>query len=147
MARLGFVINLDRCVGCHTCTIVCRVWTYDKKEDCWNTVLEFNSHEEKRVVWVPYICTQIREPVCNETVNPPCVRNCPCGARMYGDLEDRAGPLERLIAEGKAKPLPHETDRPRAYFFGRIPKDVESQLPKPSKVLPKKYIPLTHVPY
>jgi Fe-S-cluster-containing dehydrogenase component len=147
MVRFGFILNLDRCVGCHTCTLVCRVWTYNKKEDCWNTVLEFNSHEEKRVVWIPYVCTQVREPACTEASKPPpCVRNCPCGARIYGDLDSPTDPAGRLVAEGKAKPLPYETDKPRVYYFGKIPGDVENQLPKPLEVLPRKYMPLMHVP-
>ncbi len=148
MARFGFVLNLDKCIGCHTCTLACRVWTYDKKEDCWNTVLELNSHSEKRVIWIPYVCMQIRDPVCGETANsPPCARNCPGGVRIYGDLDNPTDPAGKLVAEGKAKPLPYGTDKPRVYFVGKIPADVESQLPKPSEVLPRKYIPLTLVPY
>lgn len=151
MVRYGFIINLDRCVGCHTCTLVCRVWTYDKGEDCWNTVLEFNSHEEKRVIWIPYVCTQLREPACGykvskEEQSPPCVRNCPCGARIYGDLDNPLDPAGKLLMRGEVKSLPYETEKPRAYYIGRVPKDVEKQLPKPSKVLPRKYIPLVHVP-
>ncbi|MEM0010230.1 MAG: hypothetical protein QW424_00135 [Candidatus Bathyarchaeia archaeon] len=147
MARYGFIINLDRCVGCHTCTLACRVWTYEKNEDCWNTVLEFNSHVEKRVIWIPYVCVQVRDPVCILGQQPPpCVRNCPSMARVYGDLDDPADPAGKIIARGEARPLPSETDKPRAYYIGRLPKDIEAQLPEPSKVLPRKYIPLLHIP-
>jgi Fe-S-cluster-containing dehydrogenase component len=124
------------------------VWTYDKNEDCWNTVLELNSRSEKRVIWIPYVCTQMRDPACGEaSKSPPCVRNCPGGARIYGDLDSSTDPAGKLVAEGRVKPLPYETDKPRAYFLGKIPSDVENQLPKPSEVLPRKYIPLTFVPY
>jgi Fe-S-cluster-containing dehydrogenase component len=124
------------------------VWTYDKNEDCWNTVLELNSRSEKRVIWIPYVCTQMRDPACGEaSKSPPCVRNCPGGGRIYGDLDSSTDPAGKLVAEGRVKPLPYETDKPRAYFLGKIPSDVENQLPKPSEVLPRKYIPLTFVPY
>ncbi|MEM2273064.1 MAG: hypothetical protein QXX56_02470 [Candidatus Bathyarchaeia archaeon] len=147
MVRYGFIINLDRCVGCHTCTLACRVWTYDKKEDCWNTILEFNSHKEKRVLWIPYICTQMKDPACTpNSQQPPCVRNCPCNARIYGDLDNPADPAGKFVAESKAKPLPFETEKPRAYYVGKLPDDIKALLPKPSKILPRKYIPLTHVP-
>ncbi|MEM2103693.1 MAG: hypothetical protein QW717_02230 [Candidatus Bathyarchaeia archaeon] len=144
MVTYGFILNLDRCVGCHTCTLACRVWTYHKNEDCWSNVLEFNSREERKTIWIPYVCVQIREPACDYNSElPPCARNCPCGARIYGNLDDPADPAGMIIAEGMAKPLPYETDRPKAYYIGKLPKDIMVQLPKPSKVLPKKYIPLT----
>jgi len=90
----------------------------------------------------------MRDPACDEaSKQPPCVRNCRGGARIYGDLDSPTDPAGKLVAEGKAKPLPYLTDKPRAYFLGRVPADVENQLPKPSKALPRRYIPLTLVPY
>jgi len=50
-------------------------------------MLELNSHSEKKVIWVPYVCMQIRDPVC------------------YGDLDNPTDPAGKLVAEGKAKPL------------------------------------------
>ena len=39
-AQVGMVLNLDKCIGCHTCSVTCKnVWTsrdgveYDKLDD------------------------------------------------------------------------------------------------------------------
>lgn len=34
-SQVGMVLNLDKCIGCHTCSVTCKnVWTIAK---VWNT--------------------------------------------------------------------------------------------------------------
>src|SRR3546814_1885602 len=49
-AQIGMVLNLDKCIGCHTCSITCKnVWTSrDGVEYAW-----FNNVETKSVVGYP----------------------------------------------------------------------------------------------
>ena len=36
MAQMGMVMNLDKCIGCHTCSVTCKnVWT--SREGMLNT--------------------------------------------------------------------------------------------------------------
>ena len=49
-AQIGMVLNLDKCIGCHTCSITCKnVWTSrDGVEYAW-----FNNVETKPGVGFP----------------------------------------------------------------------------------------------
>ena len=49
-AQLGMVMNLDKCIGCHTCSVTCKqVWTNrDGAEYMW-----FNNVETKPGVGYP----------------------------------------------------------------------------------------------
>ena len=44
-AQIGMVLNLDKCIGCHTCSVTCKnVWTTrEGVEYAW-----FNNVETKR---------------------------------------------------------------------------------------------------
>ena len=50
MAQVGMVMNLDKCIGCHTCSVTCKnVWTNRKgAEYMW-----FNDVETKPGVGYP----------------------------------------------------------------------------------------------
>jgi nitrate reductase / nitrite oxidoreductase, beta subunit len=49
-AQIGMVLNLDKCIGCHTCSITCKnVWTSRKGvEYAW-----FNNVETKPGIGFP----------------------------------------------------------------------------------------------
>lgn len=49
-AQIGMVLNLDKCIGCHTCSVTCKnVWTSrDGVEYAW-----FNNVETKPRDWFP----------------------------------------------------------------------------------------------
>ena len=50
MAQMGMVMNLDKCIGCHTCSVTCKqVWTNrDGMEYVW-----FNNVETKPGIGYP----------------------------------------------------------------------------------------------
>jgi Fe-S-cluster-containing dehydrogenase component len=147
MSRYGFVVDVDKCFGCHACNLACRLATHEKGVGAPLFVLELSSDEERAPVWMPYVCTQIGDPICGpaDREAPPCVRACPTGTLLYGDLDDPGSQVGRIVASGAAKPLPHTTSEPRAYYTGRIPRDVEASLPDPRGIIPRKYLPLEGV--
>jgi sulfite dehydrogenase (quinone) subunit SoeB len=89
--RLGLVIDLDTCVGCHACAVNCKEWNaplsdlepYGAKPDgTWlNRVHSFEVGQGKdaRTVHFPRSCLHCAE--------PQCVTVCPTGA-SYKRAED-----------------------------------------------------------
>ena len=77
--RYGMVIDLRRCVGCHSCTIACKaefnvplgVWR------SWVRVKESGVYPHTRRTFVPKLC--------NNCQNSPCIKVCPTGAAYYDE--------------------------------------------------------------
>ena len=81
MPKLGMVIDLKRCMGCHTCALACKMQNNVPMGMLWNRILtdggenvdsargEFpNLHKS----WMPLACLHCE--------NAPCVKVCPVGA-------------------------------------------------------------------
>jgi tetrathionate reductase subunit B len=77
----GMVIDLRRCVGCHTCTVACKsefstplgVWR------AWVKIEEHGTYTNMRRSFLPKLCNNCRD--------APCVSVCPTGASHY-DRDD-----------------------------------------------------------
>ena len=77
--RYGMVIDLRRCIGCHSCTIACKaefnvplgVWR------SWVRVKEAGVYPHTRRTFVPKLC--------NNCQNSPCIKVCPTGAAYYDE--------------------------------------------------------------
>ena len=38
IAQMAMVMNLDKCIGCHTCSVTCKqAWTTARPESCGST--------------------------------------------------------------------------------------------------------------
>jgi len=102
-AQIGMVLNLDKCIGCHTCSITCKnVWTNrEGVEYAW-----FNNVESKPGVGYPKDWE-------NQTRwNGGWVR------KKNGKLQPRAGSKWRLLANIFANPdLPEIDDFYEPYTF------------------------------
>lgn len=72
--RYGMAIDLNRCVGCHSCTVACKaenrvplgVWR------CWLKEVEEGRFPRVRRWFFPFLCNQCQ--------NPQCYRICPTRA-------------------------------------------------------------------
>lgn len=74
MTRFVMVVDLDRCVGCQTCTAACRQANATPPGVQWRRVLDFEIGEypEVRRTFVPVGCMH-----CGD---PPCMKVCPTTA-------------------------------------------------------------------
>ena len=76
MARLGMVINLQKCVGCGCCTLAC------KAENNTRTRADGQSHNWADLVMktegiFPNITHRVMPVLCNHCSDAPCVKACP----------------------------------------------------------------------
>lgn len=74
MKRYGMVIDLERCVGCHACTVSCKMEN-GVPDGCFNTwVEEWDAGEYPQVA-------RVKLPkLCNHCVDAPCIKACPVNA-------------------------------------------------------------------
>lgn len=77
--RYGMVVDVNRCVGCHTCTISCKHANDTMPDVQWRSVLDVEKGEYPNVerFFLVVGCQH-----CNE---PPCVPVCPTGATYQRD--------------------------------------------------------------
>ncbi len=74
MARLGMVIDLKRCVACHSCTIACKAENGTPPGVFWAKVLRSENGK------YPTVIRQSLPILCMHCVEPECERVCPTGA-------------------------------------------------------------------
>lgn len=79
MTRMGFVVDLERCVGCMACVVACKTENGTPRNIHWMRVLE---REEGQYPYARRWFTPVR---CNHCANPPCVAACPTGAFVQRD--------------------------------------------------------------
>ena len=79
-SRYGMVIDLSRCIGCHACTITCKMEN-SVPDTCFRTwVVEADKGTYPSV-------TRVKLPrLCNQCQNAPCISVCPVKA-TYRDNE------------------------------------------------------------
>ena len=72
--RFGMVIDIDRCIGCHTCEIACKIEN-DVPLGIWRSwVKEIEKGK------YPDVVRSFRPTLCNHCENPICVKVCPVNA-------------------------------------------------------------------
>ena len=84
--RYGMVIDLKRCSGCKTCSVVCKVANNIPNDIIWNRVLtegceRFDSAEGT----YPNLSRTYLPLACQHCENPACERVCPTGATYKDD--------------------------------------------------------------
>ena len=84
--RYGMVIDLKRCSGCKTCSVVCKVANNIPNDIIWNRVLtegceRFDSAEGT----YPNLSRTYLPLACQHCENPACERVCPTGATCKDD--------------------------------------------------------------
>ena len=81
MARMAIVTDVDRCVGCHACTVACKVMHEMPGGRYWNRVLRIgpNPKEGGSGNW-PDVEMYFLNLSCQHCATPECVSVCPTGA-------------------------------------------------------------------
>ena len=74
MTRLGMVIDLKKCIGCHTCTIACKAAHGTPPGIFWNLVID------QEVGTYPSVKRQFIPRPCMHCEKAPCIDACPTGA-------------------------------------------------------------------
>lgn len=97
------VIDPHRCIGCGYCMAACPY------------AMRFIHPTRKMADKCDWCWPRIRD-----GAGPPaCVRACPGGAMVFGDLDDPASALSRILAEEPTAVLKPETgNRPAVYYIG-----------------------------
>jgi Fe-S-cluster-containing dehydrogenase component len=75
MSQFAVVIDLDRCTGCHACTVACAQENRLKPAVVWNRVREIGPDgrfPELHMYFLPLACQHCAEPAC--------IKVCPTGA-------------------------------------------------------------------
>ena len=123
--RYGMVVDLNRCVGCQTCTIACKHHNDTPPGVQWRRVLDVEQGEYPNVERL-FLVTG-----CQHCAEPPCVPVCPTGAtrqRADGlvtmDYDTCIGCGYCAVAcPYQARTIAHE----RAWYFG-TPSRQEAQV-------------------
>jgi molybdopterin-containing oxidoreductase family iron-sulfur binding subunit len=77
--RWGMVIDLQKCVGCDSCTVACKAENRTPPAVSYNVVMELEHGEQPAVRR-----TNVPRP-CMQCENPPCVQVCPVSATYKMD--------------------------------------------------------------
>lgn len=87
--HLGMVIDLKKCIGCHSCSVACKLNNNLPDDMWWNRVLTIGGDSLDTAAGnYPHKLEMHHMPVnCQHCENPPCVKTCPVGA-SYKRKED-----------------------------------------------------------
>lgn len=83
MSRFALVVDLNRCIGCHSCEIACKNEHEVELGIHWNQVLQRGPVGE-----FPHLQQYFLPTMCQQCVNAPCQEVCPTGA-TYRDEEGK----------------------------------------------------------
>lgn len=84
--RLVMLIDLKRCIGCHTCAVACKAHNNLPNDIWWNHVLTYGgkSMDTPRGTY-PNLKMQFITLACQHCEDPACVKACPTGATYKRD--------------------------------------------------------------
>ncbi|MFC2056742.1 4Fe-4S dicluster domain-containing protein [Chloroflexota bacterium] len=75
MTQMSIVFDLDMCVGCHSCTVACKMENNVRLGEFWSKVLQIGptgTFPDLELYWLPVLCQHCRDPQCTKV--------CPTGA-------------------------------------------------------------------
>ncbi len=87
MTKLGIAIDLERCVGCHTCANACKMQNNVPTGMLWNRVLTEGCDVIDGAVGAYPNLTRTYLPLaCQHCENAACLRACPTGATYKDEM-------------------------------------------------------------
>ena len=87
MTKLGIAINLDRCIGCHTCANACKMQNNVPMGMLWNRVLTEGCDVVDGALGEYPNLTRTYLPIaCQHCENPACLKVCPTGATYKDEV-------------------------------------------------------------
>jgi len=123
--RWGMAIDVNRCVGCQTCTIACKHWNDTLPDIQWRRVIDVEQGE------YPNVQRQFLVTGCQHCAEPPCVPVCPTGATRQ--REDGLVTMDYDVCIGcaycavacpyQARTIAHEI---HGYYEGEITRQEEA---------------------
>ncbi|MFQ5738271.1 MAG: 4Fe-4S dicluster domain-containing protein [Acidobacteriota bacterium] len=119
------MVNADVCIGCRACAVSC---PYMNRHFLARGLLRtgyggdgLNPFEEvKFAAFQEGTMTKCNfcAPRVDQGLEPACVITCPTDARIFGDLEEKDGKLQRLIKERRSWTLlPECKTKPSVYYL------------------------------
>jgi tetrathionate reductase subunit B len=186
--RYAMVIDLRKCIGCHSCSVACKtenevppaVWR------SWVKIMEKGRYPIARTYALPIQCNNCENAICakvcptkasykredgivmidphkcvgckycmaacpyqvrylnpvrkyaqkcyfcahrvEQGLLPACVETCPAGARTFGDMNDPASEISRMLIENPTEVLKPEAGTKPSVFYIGLDKDVANPL-------------------
>ncbi len=74
MNQIGFLIDLDKCIGCHSCRVSCQVHNKTSPNVNWRQVTTIESGK------FPDVTQYNLSIACNHCKDPACIKVCPVNA-------------------------------------------------------------------
>jgi Fe-S-cluster-containing dehydrogenase component/DMSO reductase anchor subunit len=72
--RQGFIIDLNKCTGCHACVLACQIENAETQEIAWREVFPYSN---ERLAGIPALQYSV---ACNHCEEAPCKPACPAEA-------------------------------------------------------------------
>ena len=63
MSRMGIIVNVDECIGCHACFIACKQENQVSPNIQWNRIRKVENREQNLIIFVPRVSTARIRPV------------------------------------------------------------------------------------
>lgn len=87
MTKLSIAVRQERCIGCHTCVLSCKMQNNVPEGMLWNRVItEGCEHIDGAVGVYPQVTRAYLPLACQHCENPACEKVCPTGATYKDDL-------------------------------------------------------------
>jgi Fe-S-cluster-containing dehydrogenase component len=115
MLRPAILVDLDRCTGCWTCSMACKV-AYKLPEKKWRMYVRTlgsgsgmdepdGKWPDVHMSWMPiYTSTCVLcRPRTDKGKEPFCTYNCPTRCLTFGDIDDPQSPISIRLKELQGK--------------------------------------------
>lgn len=114
MTKPAILVNLNRCTGCWTCSIACKMAHDLEPDEFWQYIRTVGGNQldepggtypDLHMKWIPIYTTKCT--LCGDKIakgeQPACVHHCPTKALTFGDTDDPQSTISLRTSELKDK--------------------------------------------